>query len=71
MNFLEDRGVGMIYLPTKFQLHRFISNGDLLSERNHRDKHTHRHTDRQTDRQTHKHTYTQTETDSLPIYRIG
>ena len=30
MNFSEDWGVGIIYLPTKFQLHWFISNGDLL-----------------------------------------
>ena len=35
----------------------FFSNGDLLSDRNHRDTHT------QTD--------TQTETDTLPIYLKG
>ena len=42
MNFSEDRGVGIIYLPTKFQLHRFINNGDLLLDRNHwKDVQTH------------------------------
>ena len=35
MNFSEDRGKGIIYLPTKFQLHRFIDNKDLLADRNH------------------------------------
>ena len=48
MNFSEDWGVGIIYLPTKFQLHRFISNGDLLSDRN-RWKCAHKRTHRQTD----------------------
>ena len=53
----------MIYLTTKSQLHRFISNVDLLSDRNHRDTDTHR--------QTHKHTDTHIETDTLSIYNIG
>ena len=60
MNISEDRGVGIIYLPTKFQLLRFISNGDLLSDRNHW---KHIHTDR--------HTNTQTKTDTLPIFYKG
>ena len=54
MHFSEDRGVGIIFLPTKFRLHRFINNGDLLSDRNHW-KHTHRDT--------------HTETDTRPIYK--
>ena len=59
MNFSEDRGVGIIYVPTKFQLHWLINNGDLLSDMNrwkhtHSHKHTHTYMDRQTDRQTQK-----------------
>ena len=61
MNFLEDWGVGIVYQPTMFQLHRLINNGDLLSDRHHW-KHT--QTDTQTDTQTH----TQIETDTLPTY---
>ena len=34
MNFSEDRGVGIIYLPIKFQLHRLINNRDLLADSN-------------------------------------
>ena len=34
MNFSEDWGVGIIYLHTKFRLHRLINNGDLLADRN-------------------------------------
>ena len=60
MNFSEDQGVSIIYVPTKFKLHRFISNGDLLSDRNLvRYTHTHRYTDTHidthTDRNTHIH----------------
>ena len=55
MNFSEDRGVGIIYLPTKFQLRRLIRNRDLVSDRN-RWKHSHTHTHSQTDRRTHTHT---------------
>ena len=43
--------MGIIYLPSKSQLHRFISNGDLLLDRN-----------RWTDTQTHTHTHTPTHT---------
>ena len=53
MNFSEDWAVGIIYLPFKFQLHRLINNGNLLSDRNrwkHTDKQT--HTDRQPDTDT-------------------
>ena len=39
--------MGIIYLPTKFQLHRFISIRDLLKDSNHRDIHTDTQTDRQ------------------------
>ena len=47
MNFWEDRGVYTFYLPTKFQFHRLINNGDLLADRN-------RWKDRQTDTHTHR-----------------
>ena len=66
--------MGIIYLPTsfKFQLHRLISNGDLLSDRN-RWKHTHTptNTHTHTDSQTHTQTNTQTKSDTLPIWDIG
>ena len=35
MNFSEDWDVGIFYLFTKFELDRFINNGDLLSDRYH------------------------------------
>ena len=60
MHFLENWGVSTIYLPTKFQLHRFINNGDLLADKN-----------RLTDTHTDTHTDTQAETDTFTIYHIG
>ena len=48
--------MGIIYLPTKFQLNRFINyNGDLISDRN-----------RWKDTQTHTQTHTDTHTDTYP-----
>ena len=55
---------------TKFELDRFINNGNLLSDRkkpNWKRRQTHRHTD--TD--THTKTHTETEFDTLPIYDKG
>ena len=56
MNFSEDRGVGIIDLLTKFQLNRFISDGDLSSDRNlWKDTQTHKHSLSLSHTHTHTH----------------
>ena len=53
--------MGILYLPTKFELDLSTNNGDLLSEGNHWKIQT----DTQTD------THTEIESDTLPIQDIG
>ena len=45
MNVFEDQDVGILYLPTKFELDQNTKNKDLLLDRQkwkHKQKHTHR-----------------------------
>ena len=51
MNVSGDLYVGIIYLSTKVEFDQSTNNGDLLSDKNHRDTQQHS----QTDRHTHIH----------------